>query len=100
MQENGVDVGSTPSTPSSVERRSAANVPIPHARGGYVETIAVRTPLRMRRRLRRNTHRLHPLRLLQSAARMRALSERAVRPRAQPFEGALQGLSHDATPSS
>ena len=34
---------STASTPCSVARRSAANVPIPQARGGYVETIAVRT---------------------------------------------------------
>ena len=33
---------SMPVTPISVVRRSAANVPIPQARGGYVETIAVR----------------------------------------------------------
>src|SRR5688500_19608205 len=33
----------TPGIASSDDRTSNANVPIPHARGGYVEKIAVRT---------------------------------------------------------
>jgi hypothetical protein len=33
----------TPGTASNDDRTSNAKVPIPHARGGYVEKIAVRT---------------------------------------------------------
>lgn len=44
LLREGQDVLPVPAAeaPTSVPRRSAANVPIPQARGGNVETIAVR----------------------------------------------------------
>src|SRR4029079_1179143 len=52
-------IPSTPSTPMSVARRSAANAPIPHTRGGYVETIALRNVLSLRDPTAREPARRH-----------------------------------------
>ena len=92
---------STPATPSSVPRRSAANVPIPHARGGYVETIAVRTAVTSAPRpgARRRRDQLGALRLLEAAADRRPRPELAIGRSAQPFEDSPQALPHDVAPS-
>src|SRR5579859_8195655 len=90
---------SMPSTPASVARKSAAKVPIPHARGGYVETIAVRSVLIAQRRARGHERRLHSLELLHAASGGESPSERLVRRCAQPFEDSPQALSHDVAPT-
>jgi len=88
-----------PGTPRSVPRRSAAKVPMPHARGGYVETIAVRMRAVLRAHAGRRRKRFDALRPLQPGADRRSLAQPFLGRRAQPVQGSPEALSHHVAPS-
>ena len=87
-----------PGTPSRVPRKSAAKVPMPQARGGYVETIVVRI------RVTFTSSRDSTQETLRCAAALAAhrgpmfLVQSSLGRRAQPVEDSPQALSHHVLP--